>query len=154
MPGNGGVIHVNFINAFVAPKYMEWDARHTKALEDLHARLDTNDAIAKGIAEWEKQNPAPRATVADVADHVDHIRKVAGIDYIGIGADFADVKPEAMVEGLGDVTRYPYLFAELLGRGYSDDDVLKIAGRNHLRAMRQMEKVAAELQKSEAPFIA
>jgi len=154
LPANGGVIHVNFINAFVAPKYMEWDARHTKALEDLHARLDTNEAIGKGIADWEKQNPAPRATIADVADHIDHIRKVAGIDHIGIGADFADVKPEAMVEGLGDVTRYPYLFAELLGRGYSDDDVLKIAGRNHLRAMRQMEKVAADLQKSEAPLIA
>ena len=58
-----------------------------------------------------------------------------------------------MARGLDDVTRYPYLFAELLRRGYSDDDVLKIAGRNHLRAMRQMERVAAELQKSEAPMI-
>lgn len=58
-----------------------------------------------------------------------------------------------MVNGLGDVTRYPYLFSELLRRGYSDDDVMKIAGRNHLRAMRQMEKVAAELQKTEAPLI-
>jgi membrane dipeptidase len=58
-----------------------------------------------------------------------------------------------MVEGLDDVTRYPYLFAELLSRGYSDADILKIAGRNHLRAMRQMERVAAELQKSEPPFL-
>jgi membrane dipeptidase len=58
-----------------------------------------------------------------------------------------------MVNGLENVTRYPYLFAELLRRGYSDEDVLKIAGRNHLRAMRQMEKVAAELQRSEAPLI-
>jgi membrane dipeptidase len=58
-----------------------------------------------------------------------------------------------MAAGLGDVTRYPLLFAELLRRGYSDDDVLKIAGRNHLRAMRQMEKVATELQKTEAPLI-
>ena len=58
-----------------------------------------------------------------------------------------------MAIGLEDVTRYPYLFAELLRRGYSDDDVLKIAGRNHLRAMRQMEKVAAELQKSEPPLV-
>jgi len=154
LPANGGVVHVNFINAFVAPKFMEWDDRHTKALEELHARLDTDDAIGKGIAAWEKQNPAPRATIADVADHIDHIRKVAGIDHLGIGADFADVKPEEMAEGLGDVTRYPYLFAELLRRGYSEDDVLKIAGRNHLRALRQMEKVAAELQKKEAPFIA
>jgi membrane dipeptidase len=86
-----------------------------------------------------------------MADHIDHIRQVAGIDHIGIGADFYDAGNQSMVEGLDDVTRYPYLFAELLNRGYSDDDVRKIAGRNHLRAMRQMEKVAAELQKSEAP---
>src|SRR5208283_2620381 len=114
---------------------------------------DSDDAIKKEIAEWEKQNPEPRGTIAEVADHIDHIRKVAGIDHIGIGADYDSVKPEDMAEGLGDVTRYPYLFAELLRRGYSDEDVLKIAGRNHLRAMRQMEIVAAELQKTEAPFI-
>jgi membrane dipeptidase len=58
-----------------------------------------------------------------------------------------------MVPGLGKVTRYPYLFAELLRRGYSDEDVLKIAGRNHLRAMRRMEQVAADLQRSEKPLI-
>jgi membrane dipeptidase len=154
MPANGGVVHVSFIGAFVAPKYMEWEAQHTKAVEELHARFDTNDAIAKGIAEWEKQNPEPRGTISDVADHIDHIRKVAGVEHIGIGADFYQAQPDSMVEGLGDVSRYPYLFAELLRRGYSDEDVLKIAGRNHLRAMRQMEKVAAELQKTEAPFIA
>jgi membrane dipeptidase len=153
IPANGGVVHVSFIGPFVAPKYMEWNARQTKALEELHGRLDTDDAIKKGIAEWEKQNPEPRATIADVADHIDHIRKVAGIDSIGIGADFYQNKPDSMADGLGDVSRYPYLFAELLRRGYSDEDVLKIAGRNHLRAMRQMEKVAADLQKTEAPFI-
>jgi membrane dipeptidase len=153
MPANGGVVHVSFISQFVAPKYMEWNAQNIKALEELHGRLDTDDAIAKGIAEWEKQNPEPRGTIADVADHIDHIRKVASIDSIGIGADFYQGKPDSMVDGLGDVSRYPYLFAELLRRGYSDEDVLKIAGRNHLRAMRQMEKVAAGLQKTEAPFI-
>jgi membrane dipeptidase len=78
---------------------------------------------------------------------------VAGIDAIGIGADFYDIKDETMVTGLANVTRYPWLFAELLRRGYSDEDVLKIAGRNHLRAMRRMEKVAAELQRTEAPLV-
>jgi membrane dipeptidase len=82
------------------------------------------------------------------------MREVAGIDHIGIGADFYDAGKNSMVEGLDDVTRYPYLFAELLNRKYSDDDILKIAGRNHLRAMRQMERVAAELQKSQAPLLA
>jgi membrane dipeptidase len=153
MPANGGVVHVNFIWEFVSPRYPEWQQKRTAALQDLHARLDTDQAIAKGLADWDKENVPPRGGVSDVADHIDHIRKVAGVDHIGVGADFYDVVPGSMVVGLENVTRYPYLFAELLRRGYSDDDVLKIAGRNHLRAMRQMEKVAAELQKSQAPLI-
>jgi len=153
MPANGGVVHVNFIWEFVSPRYPEWQQKRTAALQDLHARLDTDQAIAKGLADWDKENIPPRGGVSDVADHIDHIRKVAGVDHIGVGADFYDVVPGSMVVGLENVTRYPYLFAELLRRGYSDDDVLKIAGRNHLRAMRQMEKVAAELQNSEAPLI-
>jgi len=153
MPANGGVVHVNFIWEFVSPRYPEWQQKRTAALQDLHARLDTDQAIAKGLADWDKENIPPRGGVSDVADHIDHIRKVAGVDHIGVGADFYDVVPGSMVVGLENVTRYPYLFAELLRRGYSDDDVLNIAGRNHLRAMRQMEKVAAELQKSEAPLI-
>lgn len=153
MPANGGVVHVNFIWEFVSPRYPEWQQKRTAALQDLHARLDTDQAIAKGLADWDKENIPPRGGVSDVADHIDHIRKVAGVDHIGVGADFYDVVPGSMVIGLENVTRYPYLFAELLRRGYSDDDVLKIAGRNHLRAMRQMERVAAELQKSEAPLI-
>ena len=153
MPANGGVVHVNFIWEFVSPRYPEWQKKRTAALKDLHARLDTDQAIAKGLAYWEKANVAPRGSISDVADHIDHIREVAGVDHIGIGSDFYDVAPGSMVVGLENVTRYPYLFAELLRRGYSDDEVLKIAGRNHLRAMRQMEKVAAELQKVEAPLI-
>jgi membrane dipeptidase len=153
MPANGGVVHVNFIGAFVSPKNPEWQEKRAAAIKDLHARLDTDEAIAKGITDWGKANPAPRGTVSDVADHIDHIRKLAGIDHIGIGADFYEAAPDSMVVGLENVTRYPHLFAELLRRGYSDDDVLKIAGRNHLRAMRQMEKRAAELQKSEPPLI-
>jgi membrane dipeptidase len=144
---------VNFIPTFISPKAPEWQARRTAALKELHARLDNDKAIAKGIADWAKANPEPRGSISEVADHIDHIRKVAGIDHIGIGADYYEVNPESMVAGLENVTRYPYLFAELLRRGYSDDDVLKIAGRNHLRAMRQMEKVAVQLQKSEAPLI-
>lgn len=153
MPANGGVVHVNFIGAFVSPKNPEWQERRAAAIKDLHARLDTDEAIAKGIADWEKANPAPRGTISDVADHIDHIRKLAGIDHIGIGADFYEAAPDSMVVGLENVTRYPHLFAELLRRGYSDNEVLKIAGRNHLRAMRQMEERAAELQKSEPPLI-
>lgn len=150
---NGGVIHVNFIRDFVSPKNAEWNARREAALRELHLKLATDAEVNQGIKEWEKQNPYPRPGIKDVADQIDHIREVAGIDHIGIGADFYSASGESMVDGLGDVTRYPYLFAELLRRNYSDEDVLKIAGRNHLRAMRQMESVARELQKTEPEFL-
>jgi membrane dipeptidase len=152
MAANGGVVHANFIKEFISPRDPVWQERRMDALRELHARADSDEAIKKGMDEWEKKNPYPRPTIADVADHIDHIRQVAGIDHVGIGADFYNVGQNSMAEGLDDVTRYPYLFAELLSRKYSDEDVLKIAGRNHLRAMRQMEQVAAELQKAEAPL--
>ena len=153
LPANGGVVHVNFMWQFISKQYPEWQEKRTAAIKELHARLDSDDAIAKELAAWDKANVPPRGTVSNVADHIDHIRKVAGIDHIGIGADFFETSADSLVAGLENVTKYPYLFAELLRRGYSDDDVLKIAGRNHLRAMRRMEKVATELQKSEAPLI-
>ena len=93
-----------------------------------------------------RRNPAPRGNVGDVADHIDHIREVAGIDHIGMGADYYDSGESSMSYGLEDITRYPVLFAELLRRGYSDEDVKKIAGLNLLRAMREMEQAAARLQ--------
>jgi membrane dipeptidase len=153
MPANGGVVHVTFIREFVSPQDPTWQAKRIAALRDLHLRYDTDAEITQHIDQWEKENPHPRGTISDVADHVDHIREVAGIDHIGIGSDFFDVSPTSMAIGLEDVSRYPYLFAELLRRGYSDDDLLKIAGRNHLRAMRQMEAVATQLQKSERPLV-
>lgn len=150
---NGGVVHANFIKEFISPKNPGWQRQRTAALAELHTRLDTDDAIQKGIQEWEEKNPYPRPTIADVADHIDHLREVAGIDHVGIGADYYNAGHNSMAEGLDDVIRYPYLFAELLRRKYSDEDVRKIASRNHLRAMRQMEQVAAELQKSEGPLL-
>ena len=146
LPRNGGVVHVNFIRDFVTKDTAEWAKRKDAAAEQLREELDDEQELAKRLAEWSRQNPQPPGTIAEVADHVDHIRKVAGIDNIGIGADFYDDGRSSMVEGLENVTRYPYLFAELLRRGYSDEDLRKIAGRNLLRAMREMERVAKELQ--------
>ena len=153
LPTNGGVIHVNFIRPFASRDGQAWDGRRSEALRRLRGQLTDEAAIKTAIESWEKSAGPPVATIGDVADHIDHIRKVAGIDHIGIGADFYHAETSDMVTGLGDVTRYPYLFAELLRRGYSDEDVLKIAGRNHLRAMRAMEKVAGELRRTEAPLI-
>jgi membrane dipeptidase len=149
---NGGVVHVNFIREFVARDGLVWTQKRDDKQRELHARGMNDAGIKKALEEWEAST-LTQPTIADVADHIDHIRKVAGIGHIGIGADYYDVKEASMVPGLANVTRYPYLFAELLKRGYSDEDVMKIAGRNHLRAMRAMEKVAAELQKTETPLI-
>jgi membrane dipeptidase len=152
LAGNGGVIHVNFIRPFIARDGFAWTQKRDDLQRELRARQMDDASIKKAVEEWDKST-APKPTIADVADHIDHIRRVAGIDHIGIGADFFDVNELTMVPGLGNVTRYPWLFAELLRRGYSDDDVLKIAGRNHLRAMRAMEQAAAELSLREAPLI-
>ena len=153
LAANGGVVHVNFIGAFIAPDHAAWDARRKAAKKELQAKADDDAALEKAVKQWEKANPEPLGSVSLVADHIDRAVKMAGIDHVGIGADFYDEGTGSMVPGLENVTRYPYLFAELLRRGYSDEDVMKIAGRNHLRAMRQMERVAAELQKTEAPLV-
>ena len=87
-----------------------------------------------------------------MADHIDHIRKVAGIDHIGLGGDFDGITQ--VVVGLEDVSKYPDLTAELLKRGYKDEDIKKILGLNVLRVMRQAEKVAAGLQKTRQPSTA
>ena len=151
LAANGGVVHVNFIRPFIAKDGKVWVDKREAATRHLHAQAADDAGVKKGVEDWTRAN-LPSASIADVADHIDHIRKVAGIDHIGIGADYYDAEEATMVTGLANVTRYPYLFAELLKRGYSDEDVMKIAGRNHLRAMRRMEQVAAELRRTESPL--
>jgi membrane dipeptidase len=152
LAANGGVVHVNFIRPFIARDGSEWARRREQASRDLHLQLGDDAAIKQAAEAWDKAN-LPEVGIAEVADHIDHIRKVAGIDHLGIGADYYDVDEATMVDGLPNVTRYPWLFAELLKRGYTDEDVLKIAGRNHLRAMRRMEQVSAELRRTESPLL-
>ena len=99
-----------------------------------------------------KLGPLPKATIAQVADHVEHVRKVAGIDHVGLGGDY-DGNDNWPV-GLEDVSSYPNLFAELVRRGWSDEDLKKLASGNILRAMRQAEAVAKRLQASRPPSLA
>ena len=96
------------------------------------------------LSAWEKANPRPQVTVQQVADHVDHIRKVAGIDHIGLGGDY-DGMDSAPV-GMEDVSGYPNLFIELAKRGYRQADLQKIASGNIIRALRQAEQTAARLK--------
>ena len=101
---------------------------------------------------WRAENPEPRATLSQVADHIDHVRKVAGIDHIGLGGDFDGIS--SVVQGLEDVSKYPDLTAELLRRGYTDQDIRKILGQKILRVMRGAEQVSATLRKKRGPSTA
>ena len=150
MPDNGGVIMVNFFAGFVPRSGPEWRARQD-AMRARYRKVLPLEEADREVARWTAENPRPRGTLADVADHIDHIRRVAGIDHVGIGADYYDPGGPSMAEGLDDLTRFPYLFAELLRRGYTEADLRKIAGENMLRAMRAMERRASELAASEPP---
>jgi membrane dipeptidase len=138
----GGVVCVTFVPWFLtaegaAANAAEWE--ETRRLRDEHPR--DPEAVRAGIERYEQEHPAPPTSFADVADHVDHLRRLVGIDHVGIGSDF-DGSP-AMPTGLEDVSRYPALFEELAARGYTDADLAKVAGRNVLRVMREAERVAA-----------
>ena len=91
-----------------------------------------------------RPHPTPRATLAQVADQIDYVRKVAGVDHVGIGGDFDGITE--VVEGLEDVSKYPNLFAELARRGWSDADLRKLAGENLLRVFSQAEAVSRRLR--------
>ena len=149
LPKNGGVVMVTFVPGFLSSKVTEWNQLQNAEQERLSKQFPSDAAAVKtGLAAWSQANPAPRATIADAADHIDHIRKVAGIDHIGLGGDFDGIT--SVVEGLEDVSKYPALTAELLRRGYKDDDIKKILGLNILRVMREVEKVSTRLQKERA----
>jgi membrane dipeptidase len=153
LPKNGGVIMVTFVPAFLSPKVNAWSKLQTAEQDRLKALHPTDAAAVKaGVDAWTAANPAPRATISDVADHIDHIRKVAGIDHIGVGSDFDGIT--LVVDGLDDVSKFPFLTAELLRRGYSDADVKKILGQNMLRVMRDVERVSKKLQAERGPSTA
>ena len=143
---NGGVVMVCFLPSYVNEvdrKDAELSKVERERLEALHG--DDAKQVTAGMAEWRKTHPDPNAaTLSDVADHIDHIRKIAGVDHIGVGGDFDGFT--GAVRGLEDVSKYPDLFAELLRRGYSKNDIKKIAGLNVLRALRGAERVAKEMK--------
>lgn len=153
LPKNGGVVMVTFVPGFVSPKVNDWNKQQTAEQDRLTAAHPGDAAAVKaGVDAWTAAHPAPKATIAEVADHIDHIRKVAGIDHIGIGSDFDGITQT--IPGLDDVSKYPALTAELLARGYSDGDVKHILGLNVLRVFREAEEVSKRLQAERGPSTA
>jgi membrane dipeptidase len=128
MPDNGGVVMVTFVPAFVNADVAAWWALP---------------------AEERRARPAPVATMQDVIDHIEHIRRVAGVDHVGLGGDFDGITSTPL--GLEDVSTYPALLAELARRGWSEADLRRLAGENVLRAWHQAHRVALRLQRERRP---
>ena len=150
MMSNGGVVMVNFSPDFVSDAVREYYADVEAETARLKELMPGDPAgAAKALNSWKAAHPEPQATLRQVADHIDHIRQVAGIDYVGLGSDFDGIS--RVPQGLEDVSHYPDLLEELARRGYTDEDLRKVAGLNVLRAMRQAETVAARLQAETPP---
>jgi len=150
LPKNGGVVMVPFVTSFVSKAVKDDDdalAAQTTAAKKRHP--SDSAAVVKEVEAWRKAHARPQATIAQVADHIEHVKKIAGVDHVGIGSDFDGI-PDNVV-GLEDVSKYPALFAELARRGWSDEDLAKLASGNALRVLTQAEQVAARLQKSRQP---
>ena len=150
LPANGGVAMVNFYPGYVSEAVRLWNG--ARAGEEARGKMmnpGNPKAAADMLAAWEAANPRPHATLAQVADHIDHIRKIAGIAHIGIGTDYDGI--ETTPDGLEDVSAMPNLFAELLRRGYSESDCAKIADGNILRVLAAAEAVSARLRGERLP---
>jgi membrane dipeptidase len=148
---NNGVCMVTFVPAFVSQPCREW---HLGLDAELKRRgLDPWDPAGRAERrEYARRNPAPRATLAQVADHIEHVREVAGVDHVGIGGDFDGT--EDLPDGLADVSCYPALVAELLERGWSEQDCARLAGGNVLRVMREAESAATAISARRGPSLA
>jgi membrane dipeptidase len=147
---NGGIVMVNFAPPYVSPARNHWEADHAAERTRFNSPpfaglyIGQPERAKVALAEWEAQHPMPVTTLAQVADHIEHIRQVAGVDHVGIGSDFDGI-PDAPV-GLEGVDRYPALLEELMRRGWSDADIAKLAGENLLRTLAAAEQVSLRLQ--------
>ena len=148
---NGGVVMVNFFSGYVVPEA----AARREEIDAARARIDAQfpdeEQAREAMRQWRRENPLPRGDIETVIRHIDHIVAVAGIDHVGLGSDYDGVS--ILPRGLEDVSSYPLLTAELLRRGYDEEDVKKILGLNVLRVMREAEQVAQRLQQERGPSI-
>jgi membrane dipeptidase len=149
MPKNGGVVMVTFVPAFVSSEVQAWEQAEAAAGKQVDSIVTDSIERRKRRDAWEAEHPRPQATLAQVADHIEHVRDVAGVEHVGIGSDFDGITTVPV--GLEDVASFPRLFAELIRRGWSDADLRKLAGQNLLRAFHQAEATAARLQATRQP---
>ena len=149
LPKNGGVVMVTFVPAFVSNEVAQYEKRETEENKRISAEVADTAEVSRRMEQWSAANPRPQATLAQVADHIEHVRKVAGVDHVGLGSDFDGITNVPV--GLEDVSTFPQLFAELIRRGWSDDDLRKLAGRNVLRVLQEAERTSERLRKERQP---
>ncbi|MEO7999694.1 MAG: dipeptidase, partial [Gemmatimonadaceae bacterium] len=147
LPKNGGVVMVAFVPQFVNAKFAAYNDRINVITDSLKKALPKDTAAqSRAIAAYRQKNPAPVAVIGDVADHLDHIKQVAGPEHVGLGSDFDGITET--VKGLEDVSKFPALLAELMKRGWTDKEIRGVAGENVLRVLSRAEVVSAQLRAS------
>src|SRR5258706_4087641 len=150
----GGVVMVNFAPGYVSAVRNNWDAGEAAERTRFNSPpyvglyIGQPERAKAALAEWVKDHPRPAATLAQVADHIEHIRLLAGADHVGLGSDFDGI--EDTPAGLEGVDKYPALLMELMKRGWTDSGIAKLAGGNVLHAMAEAERVAAKLRETRA----
>jgi membrane dipeptidase len=146
-------VMVPFVNSFVSKAVFADDNEILRVSVDIKKRIPADTVAQRREFEaWRAAHPRPKATIADVADHIEHVRKVASVNNVGIGSDFDGITET--VVGLEDVSTYPGLFAELARRGWTDADLRKLAGENVLRVLKRAEVVSAQLKRQRPASIA
>jgi membrane dipeptidase len=149
LPNNGGVVMITFVGGFLSTEASDSMNVWRSQLRPLMEAAADDSARARIRRDFLAAHPLPRVTIAQLANHIEHVKRVAGVDHVALGGDY-DGTSELPV-GMEDVSRYPYLFAELIRRGWTDDDLRKLANGNILRVLKQAEAVAARLQKTREP---
>lgn len=152
LPANGGICMVTFVPQFISPQRADWTLRAKEHVERCGVDPDDRTASMTVIEEWAAQHPRPAVTVAEVADHMDHVREVAGADHVGIGSDYDGVVSQPA--GLEDVSCFPALVAELFRRGWPQADVAALTRGNILRVIADAEAVSRDLMTHRRPSVA
>src|SRR5262245_10861337 len=149
LPKNGGVVMVTFVPAFVSNEVAQYEQREEEETKRITMEVADTAEVRRRMETWVAANPRPRATLAQAAEQIEHIRKVDRAGNVGLGSDFDGITQVPV--GLEDVSTFPQLFAELIRRGWSDDDLKKLAGRNMLRVLRATEQTSGRLRKERQP---
>jgi len=147
---NGGIVMVTFISRYITDERRIWQDGLAQSLSGVGSGTEAE----RMEQQYRHTAGAPPATtLSDVADHIEHVVKISGVDHVGIGSDFYGAPPEAHVHGLEDVSCFPRLIAELIGRGWTDEDLAKLSRNNLLRVLAEAEDIAGDLNKARAPSL-